>query len=232
MPFISNHRRRKGFTLLEILLALTILLIGIVGVLALFPVALRNSKASFEDSVAAMIAENVHASLVGSLRRAPVCQQGSSYTADPTRLFYFYCEGAAIAPNGGIDLPDFTAAFWTSYLAIPMPAFPGPGIAANTFYYPPDEKAGLDDFSTLPAVAASRVIPLGRDWVADRAHNIPGPIGATDSYRQYSFNMILIHAGSNLNERLLQVTIRIFRNYTGSVADLPVHEFVCQVAYN
>ena len=48
---------KKGFTLLEIVFALAILVIGIVGVLAIFPVGLRASKRSGDFTMAAILAQ-------------------------------------------------------------------------------------------------------------------------------------------------------------------------------
>lgn len=49
---------RSGFTLIEILLAFAILLIGVLGVMALFPVGMRLSKKMTEESTAALVARN------------------------------------------------------------------------------------------------------------------------------------------------------------------------------
>jgi prepilin-type N-terminal cleavage/methylation domain-containing protein len=47
---------RKGFTLIEILMALTILLVGIVGVYAIFAVGLINHKRAVDNTTAGMLA--------------------------------------------------------------------------------------------------------------------------------------------------------------------------------
>ena len=65
----SQKRRSSGFTLIEILLALVILMVGIVGVLGLFPVAIRNVNDSVEDTTASNLAQSLNASLTEAMRR-------------------------------------------------------------------------------------------------------------------------------------------------------------------
>lgn len=57
MKSLSN--KNNGFTLLEIIFALAILIIGIVGVLALFPVGLRASKRGGDFTSATLAAQQV-----------------------------------------------------------------------------------------------------------------------------------------------------------------------------
>ncbi|MBN1421281.1 MAG: prepilin-type N-terminal cleavage/methylation domain-containing protein [Planctomycetes bacterium] len=54
------HRpRRHGFTIMEILIATTILVVGLLGVLALFPAAIHTGKVAVEETTAAAIAKSV-----------------------------------------------------------------------------------------------------------------------------------------------------------------------------
>jgi len=59
---------QKGLTLIEILLALIIMVVGLVGILALFPPALESAKISMEETNAAIIAESVAHALTNSVR--------------------------------------------------------------------------------------------------------------------------------------------------------------------
>ncbi|MBI4565106.1 MAG: prepilin-type N-terminal cleavage/methylation domain-containing protein [Planctomycetes bacterium] len=65
---MSTRRRERGLTLIEILLALIVMVLGIVGVLALFPPALDSAKESFEVTQAAILAESVANSLTNAIR--------------------------------------------------------------------------------------------------------------------------------------------------------------------
>lgn len=60
----------EGFTLIEILVALTVLIIGLVGILALFPVGLSSSQASVEDTFASLIADSVGNALISAMRNS------------------------------------------------------------------------------------------------------------------------------------------------------------------
>ena len=53
------ERPRDGFTILEIMIATAILTLGLVGILALFPVAIHTGKQIVEKSTAVVIAESV-----------------------------------------------------------------------------------------------------------------------------------------------------------------------------
>ncbi len=59
----SIHYKHSGFTLIEIVFALAVLLIGLVGVLALFPVGLTASKKAGDYTTAALVAEQVIANI-------------------------------------------------------------------------------------------------------------------------------------------------------------------------
>lgn len=93
----------KGFTLLEIIIALAILTIGLVGVLALFPAGLRASKRAGDFTSATLAAQQV----METIKRAGY----NIYTVgwykpgpgDPPPG-YTYSEG--IDNGQGIDLPE------------------------------------------------------------------------------------------------------------------------------
>ncbi len=57
------YERKKGFTLIEVVFALAVLLIGLVGVLSLFPVGLTASKKAGDYTTAALVAEQQIASM-------------------------------------------------------------------------------------------------------------------------------------------------------------------------
>lgn len=56
----------EGFTLLEVLIALTILAVGIIAVMQLFPASLTSAREAVEDTVAAELAD----SKLGTVRAA------------------------------------------------------------------------------------------------------------------------------------------------------------------
>ena len=65
----SVRRSHSGFTLIEILIALVLLMVGIVGILTLFPVGIKNVSDSVEDSTAANIGQSLYAAMTEAMRR-------------------------------------------------------------------------------------------------------------------------------------------------------------------
>lgn len=63
------RRTDAGFTLIEILIALVLLMVGIVGILSLFPVAIKNVSSSVEDSAASNLAQSLYSALTEAMRR-------------------------------------------------------------------------------------------------------------------------------------------------------------------
>lgn len=55
----SSNKKAHGFTLIEVLIAMVILGIGILGVTILFPAALRDTQRASGTTVAAMYADSV-----------------------------------------------------------------------------------------------------------------------------------------------------------------------------
>lgn len=62
--------KNKGLTLVEILVAMIVLLIGVVSVMALFPGAMRNTQRSVNDTIAARIGDSLCDALTRAMRTA------------------------------------------------------------------------------------------------------------------------------------------------------------------
>ncbi|MCD6460685.1 prepilin-type N-terminal cleavage/methylation domain-containing protein [bacterium] len=104
---ITSLKKEKGFTLIEISLAITILVVGILSILALYPLGLVSSKRS-EDT---FIASNQAQEVMGELQE--LTDETSLFVSSGTSLFqkkfhsneYFYLyriddiSGAAIPGN-------------------------------------------------------------------------------------------------------------------------------------
>lgn len=72
--------RRDGLTLIEILLAIIVMALGLVGILALFPPALQTANESMEETQAAILGESVSHALVSAMRNALVDAQSKDVT--------------------------------------------------------------------------------------------------------------------------------------------------------
>lgn len=64
------RRQQSGLTLIEILIALIVLMIGLVGVLSMFPTGISSSSESVEDRIAAQLADSVVQALSIAMREA------------------------------------------------------------------------------------------------------------------------------------------------------------------
>jgi prepilin-type N-terminal cleavage/methylation domain-containing protein len=65
-----SRRRERGFTLIEILIAIVILVLGISGIITLFPTAIRSGNQTVEDSYAAAFTQSVVDAVSVGLREA------------------------------------------------------------------------------------------------------------------------------------------------------------------
>ena len=67
---LIRHQRSDGFTLIEILIATSILTLGLVGILALFPVAIKAGSSVVESSNAVVIAQSVVDAIRSGIRNS------------------------------------------------------------------------------------------------------------------------------------------------------------------
>src|SRR5687768_5723465 len=82
--------RVKGFTILEIMIATAILTLGLVGILALFPVAIDSGKKVMERSTAVTIAKSVAEQIRSGLRNQ---KRYNLKGAVPFTYFIFHHDG-------------------------------------------------------------------------------------------------------------------------------------------
>ncbi|MCH2581886.1 MAG: prepilin-type N-terminal cleavage/methylation domain-containing protein, partial [Planctomycetes bacterium] len=76
-----QHERADGFTLIEILIATSVLTLGLVGILALFPVAIKAGRTVVEASNSVVIAQSVVDAIRSGIRNSKGLskQQGHAY---------------------------------------------------------------------------------------------------------------------------------------------------------
>jgi len=63
MQTLRHRDAQKGMTLIEILIALLVMVLGVLGIMALFPPALQSASESMEETNAAILSESVAHSL-------------------------------------------------------------------------------------------------------------------------------------------------------------------------
>src|SRR5262249_2515290 len=70
-PILSGQpARKRGFSLAEVVIALGVITVGVIAVLAVFPVSLQTGHSAQDETRAAHIAQSVFGSLVAQARTA------------------------------------------------------------------------------------------------------------------------------------------------------------------
>ena len=72
MVRVSRHSEVGGFTMMEILIAIVVLVIGLVGILALFPIGIDACRRASTNSAGGWIAESVAEAITEALRNVQV----------------------------------------------------------------------------------------------------------------------------------------------------------------
>ena len=183
---------RRGFTLLEILIAMAVFTVGVISILAVFPVGIKSSTQSTDHSVAAALAESLDDALTLALR------QYSGVAAGPAAsdLVDFFHDGL---PNGAgkFHLPPLET--WTDA----TPGTIGPngvvyvanGRSRPTWYpYTPVGGTYADAYNPanvhqLPAALGTLAGTKGGN-ISGLAVNDPAAKDFPDPLKQYSFRFM------------------------------------------
>ncbi len=172
---------RSGMTLLEILLALVILAIGVVGILALFPPALQSSTESVEETMAAMMAESVAGGLVQAFRSGVANANGQ---IEATLSHDLKTQNEGIRARYTFILPQIPPAsvgpldlHWHHYPGTQNPASltPDPGAKLEAGGYAPSEDPRLFKLA-------------GDGWLKETAAHIREVNDASEPYGQFAFS--------------------------------------------
>ncbi|HUT36771.1 MAG TPA: prepilin-type N-terminal cleavage/methylation domain-containing protein [Planctomycetota bacterium] len=89
LPIGPHHPHRRGVTLIEVVIAIFVLSVGILGILSLFPTGYRLTKKSVDRSVAALAARHAMARVYGRINniKAPKRQdEPLASVSDPYRV--------------------------------------------------------------------------------------------------------------------------------------------------
>lgn len=84
---MRRTRRTGGFTILEILIAIVILVLGISGIVALFPTAIESGNQTVQDSYAAAITQSVVDAIAVGVRESRYRVEDSS---NPKRVWSYF----------------------------------------------------------------------------------------------------------------------------------------------
>lgn len=213
---------RRGLTLIEILIALIILMVGLVGIFALFPVGIKSTQESVEDSTAALLAESFHHALIAAMRASRPAN-GANDTVEVAlchdgltgkRFDGTTSHNATTGSTAGPALPDNTYVF-----ALPSVAdanrlytYPrtgtGAGTAPRQALFRMSDSGGTQTYLRRCLMGAgTRTAPdPGTVWFED-------PTEAIDQY-YVCFDVTRVQDQANgYSQPLFEFQIGIYRNY-------------------
>ena len=200
----------KGFTIVEILIAMVVLSLGLLGILGVFPVGIKKTAEIVEDSNAAIIAESVQNAIELALGNARI-DDGVD------KGFVFLGE----ALDGTPPSINKAADYWVKLPYGAMEAYLYPRPDPTTY------EVGPYTGKNLPPV--TRVFPCG----AQIAKNATDPgltlvereEAARDPYSQYSYAFIIKEAkvgdppAYTPEHSLYELTVYIYRNFPTRLFD-------------
>jgi type II secretory pathway pseudopilin PulG len=175
-------------TLIEILLALVVMVLGVVGILALFPPALQSSMESVEDNVSAMVGESVAHALDNSIRFARFVPATSDYevtfahdlAVNGKPLTYRFRLPHLPKTAGIVGPPDLD---WWHFPGAMPPANPDPGKKITI------SAVGLENDNCHFGLGGDR----WTDLAVQNVHNVNDP---TDPYEQFAFSFDIAKVNS------------------------------------
>ncbi len=195
---MRRRRGERGMTLIEILLSLIILVLGMVGILALFPAALQQSVESVEDTSAGMLAESVAHSLATAVRF-------STYNTNTQKF-----EITLTHDLGAGTAPAVTSNSKSKY-TLALPVLPDPlDPSKEWFHYPSDgppptpvDAGKLVPISYDPESDGKCIFKLANDdWSKAITDNVKKNYDDTDAYGQFGFAFDIRNVSSTLEYKL------------------------------
>lgn len=153
---ITRRRRRQGFTILEILIAIVVLVLGIMGIIALFPTAIESGNKTVEDSYASAITQSVVDAITVGLRESRYqtittgATPGFNYT-----YFVFNHDGVVDPPPTQPEVEDYangTSKPWRADWCVVLPisrAGLSPNVDVNdepVFMYPTPKNTAVTPY--------------------------------------------------------------------------------------
>lgn len=179
------NSRRQGMTLIEILIALLVMVLGVLGIMALFPPALQSASESMEETNAAILVESVAHSLAEAFSSAEEDKQSPKLLLRCTM-------------SHDMKAGDKTRGRYT-FILPPLPA--NPLTNPEWFHYPSSSMppgqigaGGGDSGSKMTGNAwdpteDDRHFQLGGDqWTVDAVQSVHEVNDPTDPLLQFAFS--------------------------------------------
>jgi type II secretory pathway pseudopilin PulG len=182
---MKTRARERGMTLIEILIALIVMVLGVLGIMALFPPSLQMAAEAMEETNAALLAESVAHSMAEAFSAAEEDKQAPKLllrctmshdmkAGDKTRGRYTFV--LPPLPTNPLTNPD-----WYHYPSSSMP--PGQGSPAAG-----DNGSKMVSMSWDPT-EDDRHFQLGGDqWTVDTVQSVHEMNDMTDPLLQFAFS--------------------------------------------
>lgn len=139
MEPVAPIRRRAGFTILEILIAIVILVLGISGIIALFPTAIESGNQTVQDSYAAAITQSVVDAIAVGIREGRYRVEDNSNPKRVWSYFIFDHDGVydqmVPSPQAYATDPTISMADWC--ILLPLGTEPNQNPANEPWYLYP-----------------------------------------------------------------------------------------------
>jgi type II secretory pathway pseudopilin PulG len=157
---------KKGLTIVEILVAMIVLLVGVVSVMALFPGAMIGTQKAVKDTIAARIGDSVCDALTRAMRTASPANTKDNKPAQTTLV------------HDGMTGENSSYIF-----ALPLPADPAPK-SVRLFSHPAAQPTSVSDPSPKP----NGSFKLGQEGLAKEIiDDIKKGSDPTEIYDQFAF---------------------------------------------
>jgi prepilin-type N-terminal cleavage/methylation domain-containing protein len=174
----SALRRRRGFTIIEILIAIVVLVLGITGIVALFPTAIESGNQTVEDTYAATITQSVVDAISVGLRESRYSYRTQPPNADRVWTYFVFNHDGVIdqmvQQPEVYDLDTVDTRIWQRDYCVLLPQATSPGANFNTdteltFVFPfpylegrAEAHLGIDQrkFDVLQTTTAATLDPL------------------------------------------------------------------------
>ncbi|RMG14288.1 MAG: prepilin-type N-terminal cleavage/methylation domain-containing protein [Planctomycetota bacterium] len=149
MQFLRSSIQR-GFTIIEILIAIVVLVLGITGILALFPTAINSGNQTVEDTYASAITQSVVDAVTVGLRESRYTWAVPS-TGEVWTYFIFNHDGVLDAPpTKPEDLENATDSMWKKDYCVILPRSKVAGANSDrtqepAFIFPVPNQNGSDE---------------------------------------------------------------------------------------
>jgi type II secretory pathway pseudopilin PulG len=159
------RRREGGLTLIEILLALVVMMLGLVGILALFPTGLKQGKEAVERTQAALMTESLSEAIALAAGSAVLDNPGAANAHYKLTITHDSIDSKKNAVYYEFLLPNFSDG---------MASAPTPNAGSKWFHHPATSPSSVGAVSMDEPEKESEWSMAGDPWTKAQFEAIKG----------------------------------------------------------